>query len=562
MNSETQKSTMYYFLAKRLIVIVGIFAAIISILMIANYAQTQSIDPLNSKAINALMMQLQNDPDNKELKDQIRALDLLARKAYFTNQWQIRTGSYLLFTSVVLVLLLLKYVSTFKEKYAHLYQEVQNEDSWESRLLARKYVVYSGLGLFILALITGIVSRNLFTSDSSMETANYASEEEFKQNWPGFRGPQGIGIAADGKYPTFWDGETGENIAWKIPLKVSGYNSPIIWNNQLFMSAANKKIQKVICIDASSGSILWETELNQIPGTPTKRPRVTKDTGYAASTMTTDGYFVYVIFATGDIACLDFNGKEIWSRNLGIPDNHYGHSSSLITYRNLLLVQYDHNESKQLFALNTQTGQEVYRIIRDVLISWASPILVNTGDRSELILNSNPDVISYNPENGKELWRVECMDAEVGPSPAYNRGMVYVVNEFARLAAISLDGKPEISWEYEDDLSEVSSPLATDEYLFVATSFGPVSCFDNKSGEVLWIQEFDDGFYSSPILAGGNVYLMDVQGVMHIFKPGNEFNLVNDARLGEKAMTIPAFYDGRIFIRGRKHLFCIAEPDV
>lgn len=564
MKSNQKKPHISYFLARRLLVVVGIFAFILSILMIANYIQTQTVDPLNSEALNQLMLELQKDPDNAQLKEQIRALDLLARKAYFTHQWQIRTGGFLLFGSVVVLLLLLKYLSTFRSKFSHLVDTLPEEKSWEARLLARKHVILAGILLFSAAFVLGVLSESGIdeTGTGKAASASYASAEEMQQNWPSFRGPGGNGVAYYTDFPTEWNDSSGQNIAWKTPLPVAGFNSPIVWEKYVFLSAADKETQLVYCFDAESGETLWETALNSIPGSPAERPRVTEDTGYAAATMTTDGFRVFVIYATGDLACLDFEGNIIWSKNLGLPDNHYGHASSLMTHQNLLLVQFDHNESQQLIAFDTVTGREVYRQARDVLISWASPILVNTGERMELILSSNPYVISYNPENGQELWRVECMGAEVGPSPAYRDGMVFAVNEFARLAAIKLNGNAEMIWEYEDDLSEVASPVASADYLFIASSFGAVSCFDTKTGERYWMHEFEEGFYASPILVGNHVYLMDLAGMMHIFKADKSFNLVSETELGEAVMATPAFIDGRIYIRGTKHLFCIAKPNV
>jgi outer membrane protein assembly factor BamB len=151
------------------------------------------------------------------------------------------------------------------------------------------------------------------------------------------------------------------------------------------------------------------------------------------------------------------------------------------------------------------------------------------------------------------------MQGEIAPSPAYADGMVYVVNDYARLAAIKLQDTPVVAWEYIDDLSEVSSPLATKNLVIMAASYGTVTCFDGKTGERYWIHDFDEGFYSSPILVGESVYLMDMSGVMSIFKADKKFQLISRSELGEKAVTIPAFIHNRIYIRGEKHLFCIGN---
>jgi outer membrane protein assembly factor BamB len=114
-------------------------------------------------------------------------------------------------------------------------------------------------------------------------------------------------------------------------------------------------------------------------------------------------------------------------------------------------------------------------------------------------------------------------------------------------------------WEYIDDLSEVSSPLATKDYVFMAASYGTVTCFESKTGERLWLEEFEEGFYSSPILVGDRVFLMDMAGVVYVFKADKKYQQLSRNELGERAMTIPAFLHDRVYIRGNKHLYCIGE---
>ena len=443
-NKRKDMTKLWYNISKRIAIVAAVLAGILSVLMIVNYIQTKSVDPLNSKAISQLMTQLKENPNDTALKEQIRALDLLARKAYFIHQWQLRTGSYLLFTFVLVLLLALKYMSSLQPRLPDLSKSPEPDETRESKFLSRKYIFFGGLGLFFLAFVLGILSQTelknigIIKTEESRGAAVFPSIEEIRNNWPGFRGPEGVGVAYHTDVPKEWDGPSGQNILWKTPIPHPGYNSPIVWGKRIFLSGADRRIQIVYCIDADSGEILWQTELDDIPGSPERRPQVTEDTGYAAPTMTTDGQRIFALFATGDIACLDFEGNRIWAKNLGMPDNHYGHASSLITYRDLLLLQFDQNTGGRLLALRTRTGDLVYDQPRDVEISWASPILVNTGSRTELILNSNPFVISHDPQTGQELWQVRCMQGEIAPSPAYADGMVYVVNDYARLAAITL----------------------------------------------------------------------------------------------------------------------------
>lgn len=552
---------------QRIALIAAVFIFVISAFFILNYIQLKANPPLKSPALEKLYVQLDADPNNAELREQIRALDLLARKAYFTRQWQVNFGGYMLLAALVILLLAIKSISSMTIKYPELPKTTGT--SWEVRLMTQKWVGLAGIILLVsvsaLALLT---RREMKTAAFAQPPAPPAAVVDFKipeaadieSNWPCFRGPWGLGIAHYDNVPQRWDGASGENIIWKSPIPAPGFNSPIYWNGKIFTSGADATIRKVYCYDAQTGNLLWQRDVTSIPGSPTESIKVADDTGYAAPTMTTDGNFVFAIFANGDLVCFDFNGNTVWANNLGAPDNHYGHSSSLIIHRDLLLIQYDHSaQAGLLLALRANTGEQVWEAPREMGLSWSSPILVNTGSRWEVILSANPNVISYNPETGEELWRVECLGGEVGSSPVYADGFVYAANDGAKLAAIKLGATPEIVWEFNDDLPDAASLLATKDYVFVPTSYGAMSCLDAKSGEKYWLHDFDSGFYASPVLVGDNVYIMDMDGVMQIFKADKEFTLVSSASLGEAATTIPVVMDNRLYIRGSENLYCIGE---
>ncbi|MFC1555949.1 PQQ-binding-like beta-propeller repeat protein [candidate division KSB1 bacterium] len=533
--------------------------------MIANYIQTKTIEPLNSVALNQLMLQLQENQNDETLKEQIRALDLLARRAYFTNQWQIRTGGFLLFAFVLTFLLSIKYMTSLQAKMPDLEAGAEPENSWENNLLSKKYIMFSGLGLFLLAFLTGVLSETELSGvgfeeeDASTEVVVFPGIEEIRDNWPNFRGPEGIGIAYHNNVPTSWNGTTGENILWKTEIPLPGYNSPIIWERKIFLSGADRGNQVVYCFDADTGTKVWQHELNDVRGTPADKPRISNDTGFAPSTMATDGIRVFVIFVTGDVVCLDFEGNRIWAKNIGVPSNNYGHASSLIVFQDLLLVQYDQTTGGRLMALKANTGDMVYNQLRETGISWASPIVVNTGSRYEVVLNSIPGVISHDPRTGQVLWRVDCMMDEVAPSLAYADGIIFAIQDNARFVAIKIEDTPVVLWENDEDLSDVSSPVATADLVFFATGYGTLCCYDSKTGELYWYQDISGGFYSSPVLSGENVYVTDRDGTTFIFKADKEFKLVNKCELGERAVAVPAFMHDRIYIRGYENLYCIGK---
>ncbi len=603
----------------------AIFSLIVSVMLIANYLQLKMVDPLESPALKLLVEQLHENPNDDVLKENIRALDLLIRKAYFTSQWQIRTGAYLLIFGVLVFVLAVRYQKSLRSGLEEL--ESIEKDPFLDKQLARKWLVFSSAGFFVLALLAGFSSSNILdqyepetveekladnqvevievqpvatpepvaaepevqeSSDENLVTETeedhpeeaepvavkeekaadpapakaqpaIPSKEEFRKNYPFFRGPDGDGISYKTNVPEKWDMASGDQVLWKVKVPKHGYNSPIVWGDQLFVSGADQEAREVYCYHAVSGDLLWTAQANQIPGSPTKAPNVTEDTGLAAPTMATNGQAVFALFGTGDLLATDMNGKRVWAKNLGVPDNHYGHSSSLIIFKDKLIVQYDTNRGSKVMALSTVDGSTQWETTRKVNISWASPVLADVDGKAQLILTADPLVAGYDPETGKELWTVDCMMGEVGPSVGYANGVVYAANEYAILAAIKIGATAEVIWEESEYLPEVASPLAVDGFLLVATSYGVVACYNATDGTKYWEQEYADGIYASPVYADGKVYVMDMGGNLHVIRLGKEFELVAESALGEKAVCAPVFANGRMYLRGFDQLYCIGK---
>jgi outer membrane protein assembly factor BamB len=270
---------------------------------------------------------------------------------------------------------------------------------------------------------------------------------------------------------------------------------------------------------------------------------------------------VCAIFANGDLACLDHGGKRKWAFNLGVPANHYGHSSSLLIDSGVLFVQYDHSSEALLMAFDVASGNMLWDVARDA-ISWGSPALVQTGDGTRhLVLVDETTVRGYDPKDGSILWQAECLGGEVAPSPAYEDGIVFVANEYAQACGVRIDagGNSEVLWSWYDALPDVASPVATNGHVYLATSYGEVVCLNGRDGKLVWRHEFDTGFYSSPVVVEGRIHLTDLAGRTTVFSTGESFEKLGGGVLGEACFATPAFVNGRIVIRGGKHLFCIGE---
>ena len=351
----------------------------------------------------------------------------------------------------------------------------------------------------------------------------------------------------------------GDGIKWKTAIPLPGFNSPIIWEGKIFLSGADEKTREVYCVDAGSGKILWQKAVENVPGSPSEEesPEVSDDTGYAAATMVTDGVRVFAIFSNGDLAALDFEGKQVWAKNLGVPENPYGYSSSLVVYENLLLIQYDREEDSFVTGLDVATGKEKWKTPRDFGPSWSSPALIDTDEGTQLILAADPMVVSYDPKNGKELWRVECLEGgEIAPTPVYSDGLLFVAADYVKLAAIDVK-KHEVAWEYTDMIPGIATPVVVGDHLIGGLGDGGMVCLDTKTGEEIWVADSDEGFYASPILAEGRIYMADRAGTMYIFAPGAKYKSLGTPALGEVTVSTAVAMGDALYIRGLKNLYRI-----
>jgi len=396
----------------------------------------------------------------------------------------------------------------------------------------------------------------------------FPSDQEIARHWPRFRGPGGLGVSPYANLPVAWSAKTLKGIAWKTQIPLPGKNSPIVWGDRVFLTGATKEKREVYCLEAGSGRLLWRHELAVAPPlTPPPEP-VMEDTGYAAPTAVTDGRRVYAIFASGELICLDFAGRKVWGLFLGTPKNDYGHASSLEMYHDRLLVQLDQATDEDgmsvLLALEGSSGREIWRARRKVGGSWASPIVIHTPGGDQIITCANPFVIAYDPAGGQELWRAECLEGDGAPSPVYANGLVLAGNVSSRMAAIRPDGRGDVTkthivWSVEDNLPDICTPLSDGRSLFLVTSDGLLTCWDLKDGRNVWKHDFEAAFIASPSLAGNRLYVLGRKGVMHVVETLKEFKLIGTADVGEQCEASPAFADGRIFIRGKTHLFCIQK---
>lgn len=627
-------------------------------LLIDNMVVARSYYPTQPAQIEVLKAELAKDPNNVDLREQIRVLDYQVRWYYFQTQAYAIYGAYVLAGAVLLTLLAFHITLKLRSRLPAPDSSLAGRP-WFEAAASRRSVAALGLLMAGFLVTLGVIARHDPASEyvkasnlaymqdtgsqqlqnappgyvpglpdvrpipgpmgpagavgpagpagapgpaggfgrrgprgergpagppgkvvyvkekpaapqgaASADAAQFPKPEELARNWPVFRGA-GNGFVAAGTYPLKWDAARGEGLLWKTALPLPGHGSPIFWNGRLFLTGANDHERMVYGVDAASGKLLWSSAVTNEISASEEAPEVSSDTGFAAPTMACDGQRVFALFANGDVAGLDFDGKVLWTKALGKPANVYGHASSPVVYRNLLILQMDQGsdpseKQSYLLALDTATGKNVWRVDRPVPASWTSPIVVNTGQRDELITVANPFVISYEAATGKELWRMEGLGGEIAPSPVYAGGLVFAAQDGAALLAIKPPGgkepKPKVVWKTTDGLPDTVSPASNGELLFLVASSGLVTCYDAKTGKKQWDKQMDNPATSSPVIVGKQVYLTDNEGITHIFAADRKFKALGSGKLGEKVTATPAFVDGRVYLRGASTLFAVGAP--
>jgi outer membrane protein assembly factor BamB len=385
------------------------------------------------------------------------------------------------------------------------------------------------------------------------------------QNWPCWRGPNGDGTSIETKLPTRWDSVT--NVVWKIPVPGTGYSSPIVWKDKLFMATALPETQEkvLLCYDCKSGNLLWQKTVVK-----TTFEKKHDNNSYASGTPATDGIRIYVSFLDGHdvvVAAYDFSGKQIWLQRPGTFYSPHGYSCSPAIFEDKIIINGDSQGDSFVAALSRTDGHIIWKILHDKPAhSFSTPIFRKMAGKMQMIFCGNKEIASYNPENGSRYWFVSGPSEDFCSSPVYNEKSGYVLVSSAWpvriLVAIKPDGQGDVTqsnlvWQSRTGAYYVPSPVCTDDYLFTTMTTGQVYCIEVATGNILWVEDLGMQ-YSSPVLANGLVYMPNDAGVITVIKPGPKFESIAKNPIGERMYASPALSNGKIYLRGFQHLFCIS----
>jgi outer membrane protein assembly factor BamB len=562
------------------VVISAGFLAVVGIAMLVNHARVAPHDPLTSRVLAERKDQLRGDPANEQLKQEIRALDLQIRQRFFQHLAFNQTGARLLLGGLVVLLISARQLAArhatppAPKRRLEDRRVVQRQNLAGRRALAVTAALVTGLTLLLTYGVKTLVPDSpealaRLLGGEAHPTDAGPSSEELRNNWPRFRGPSGDGVAIATNLPMDWNGSTGKGIAWKAPVPLPGFSSPIVWNDRVFVTGGNETTRAVFCYSARDGSLAWQGLVPNLPAPPGGKLEVQEFTGIAASTPTTDGQRVFAIFATGELVAFHNDGRLAWAKHLGVPENPYGFATSLVLLGNKLFVQYDQGQAEQqrsrLYALDTATGRVIWEQRRALPSSWTTPLLIESATGPQLILTSQPLAMAYDPLTGRELWRADCLGADLAPSPVFAHGLLYVVHPSVAIIALRVDGtgdvtQSHVAWRYEEGAPDITSPVTDGTHLFMITTWGTITCLDARSGAHLAEKDLDLEFNASPLLVGNRLLLVGIPGVALVLSANPALELLQRAELGEPVHASPALVDGRLYVRSKEHLHAMGHP--
>ncbi len=398
-------------------------------------------------------------------------------------------------------------------------------------------------------------------------------------NWGHWRGPTGNSVSPTAKPPTEWS--STKNVKWKVAVPGRGSGSPVIWENRVFVTSAvpvndsqraslPKLDFKLFCFNRQDGKLSWEKTC--VTATPHQETHSTNP--FSSASPCTDGQHVYAPFGSRGLYCYTMDGELVWKRDdFGKMETRasFGEGSSPTIEGNKLLLPWDHEGPSALYALDKLAGKTIWKADRDEPTCWATPLVVEYAGKKQVVLNGQTCARGYDLDSGKELWRCAGQTERPVASAVAGQGLIFVGSGHrgSFLAAFQPDGKgnlqgsKSVSWTITQDTPDIASPLLSEGRLyFHKGKTGQLSCVDAKTGKPYYLASRIpglDNIYASPVAAGGFVYLTARNGTTVVIEDADRLKVVATNNVGEGVDATPAPVDNELFIRGEKHLFCIAR---
>jgi outer membrane protein assembly factor BamB len=397
-------------------------------------------------------------------------------------------------------------------------------------------------------------------------------------NWPAWRGPDGTGRCAETDLPLKWSAT--ENVRWKVALPGPGNSTPVVWGERIFLTQATDKGQKrgLLCLARKDGATLWHKVVEY------KDEEPTHDTNpYCSASPATDGERVVVSHGSAGVFCYDFEGKELWHRDLGRCEHIWGNAASPVLYGDLVILNFGPGERTFLIAMDRATGRDVWKVEEpggkrgdkgqsEWVGSWSTPTLLKLKERDELVMSWPGVVKAYAPKTGELLWSCQGLgkdkaaDRLVYTSPLVTPEVVVAMAGFGGPAlAVKPGGQGDVTesrrlWRLPSAPQRIGSGVIVGEHVYMLNEPGTAECIELKTGKTVWNERVGSGAWGSLVHAGDRLYVTNLDGETLVLAAKPKFEVLSRNRL-PKEMTRAsiAVSDGNLFIRTYEHLWCVGQ---
>ena len=405
-------------------------------------------------------------------------------------------------------------------------------------------------------LLSLVLVGAFFTAPGDVRMVEVAGEAT--KYWSRWRGPSGQGLVTAGAYTDTWSPGTS---VWKAAVPGRGNSSPIVWGDRIFLTTGygNGERLSMLAYSRADGKKLWETFIPQ-----SGVEYVHYKNGFASATPTTDGQLVYASFGRHGLFAFDFNGKIAWQHKFGIIDNYHGPAGSPVLYKDRIFIFQDANpapgQTAFVGAFDKATGKPIWQTPRRESVGWGTAVVINTGERDELIVSSQYRVAAYDPENGKELWTVRGNTDEVIPTPVVGHGLVFASSGRAGpTIAIRPGGSGDVTsshvaWSSPRGSPFVPSGIVVGDLLYLINDMQSIlTVYEAATGKLVYQDRmgtaFREGFSASPVHVNGKIFLTNDDGQTFVVEAGRAFKLLHVNELGEQTLASPALVDGTWYWR-------------
>ncbi len=396
------------------------------------------------------------------------------------------------------------------------------------------------------------------------------------ENWPQWRGPTLNGVSSEKNLPIRWTAD--ENVSWKLAMPGWSGATPIIWNERIFLNVADGNDLYLWCVDRNKGNLVWKRMLGS--GNVKMRKQ-----NMSSPSPVTDGKSVFVMTGTGILKGFDFDGKELWARDIqkdyGAFGLNWGYASSPLLFDDSLYVQVLHgmktDDPSYVLRIDKKTGKTQWKVerstaaIRESPDSYTTPALLRYGKTTEIVITGGDCVTGHDPATGKELWRANGLNPDNDPfyrivaSPVIFNEIIYAPTRVRPLLALKAGGRGDVTsshllWSTSNG-PDVPTPVTDGKYFYMVNDRGIMWCLDAKTGvEIYGQQRLKPGTYSSsPVLADDKIYVTNEDGLTTVVKAGPKFEVLAENALNDYCLSSPAISNGQIFIRTAQHLYCIGN---